>query len=84
MVLARTHFSVSGAQPLAGGDLLSPDPAVSSLSWTAVIFSQDGHLPLVLNVLRNKAFWHGELGCAPPEVVGMGWKKLVWLRKPVD
>lgn len=49
-----------------------------------VMFSQDGHLPLVLDVLKDEAFWRGELRCGPPEIIGMGRKKLVWFRKPVD
>jgi len=48
-----------------------------------VMFSHDGHLPLVLDVFRDKAFWQRELGCSPPEVIGMGQNKLVWFRKPV-
>ncbi|MEO3974844.1 TylF/MycF/NovP-related O-methyltransferase [Streptomyces sp. CAU 1734] len=46
------------------------------------VFSQDGHLPLVLDVLRDKRFWNDELGVDPPVVDGMGVRKLVSFSKP--
>ncbi len=46
-----------------------------------VLFSQDGHLPLVLKVFRDKAFWNDELGCDPPELEGLGDSKLIRLRR---
>ena len=46
------------------------------------IFSQDGHLPLVIDVFRNQEFWYEELGCPPPDVEGLGHRKLIRLQKP--
>jgi O-methyltransferase len=48
-----------------------------------VLFSQDGHLPLVLEVFRDKSFWIEEIGCEPPYIEGIGVKKLLRLVKPL-
>jgi O-methyltransferase len=84
-----TSFREAVAAAYIDVDLASSTRTCLKYLWPllvpgGVIFSQDGHLPLVLDVLRDKIFWHGELGCGPPEVIGMGRKKLVWFRKPVD
>jgi O-methyltransferase len=47
-----------------------------------VLFSQDGHLPLVLEVFRDHAFWEHELGVQRPRVDGLGVSKLVRIVKP--
>jgi O-methyltransferase len=47
------------------------------------IYSQDGHLPLVIAVFKDEEFWRNELGCAPPQVQGLGKSKIIWLEKPV-
>lgn len=47
------------------------------------IFSQDGHLPLVLKLLDDDSFWQQEMACAKPEISGLGKKKLVKLKKPL-
>jgi O-methyltransferase len=53
------------------------------LSPGGVIISQDGHLPLVLEVLRDEGFWQREVGClAPPTMEGLGVSKIVCIRKP--
>lgn len=42
-----------------------------------VLFSQDGHLPLVLEVFDDDRFWSEEVGCEKPRVLGLGKKKLI-------
>ncbi len=51
------------------------------LSPGGVLFSQDGHLPLVLDVFRDRSFWEDELGCSPPRLEGLGQSKLIRLSK---
>jgi O-methyltransferase len=46
------------------------------------IFSQDGHLSLVIALLRDERFWHDEVGCFIPRMEGLGTKKLVRITKP--
>ncbi len=48
------------------------------------IFSHDGHLPLVQEVLTDDAFWRGEVGVPRPPIEGLGERKLVVIRKPRD
>ena len=45
------------------------------------IFSQDEHLPLVIDVFRDDVFWHEELD-SPRRVDGLGEFKLIMLTKP--
>ncbi|HWS54067.1 MAG TPA: TylF/MycF/NovP-related O-methyltransferase [Pyrinomonadaceae bacterium] len=52
------------------------------LSPGGYVYSQDGHLPLVIELLRDERFWEGEVGCARPRFEGLGERKLVWARKP--
>ncbi len=47
-----------------------------------VLYSQDGHLPLVIDVFRDKTFWEKEVGYPPPKVEGLGKKKLIKIVKP--
>lgn len=47
-----------------------------------VLFSQDGHLPLVVDVLDDDEFWLREVGCSKPPMVGLREKKLVRILKP--
>ncbi len=46
-----------------------------------VIFSQDGHLPLIIKLLKDKNFWQNEIGIAPPRMIGLGERKLVEILK---
>jgi O-methyltransferase len=46
-----------------------------------VLFSQDGHLPWVIKLLRDEAFWRDEVGCPPPRMDGLGTRKLVAVHK---
>lgn len=46
-----------------------------------VLLSHDGHLPLVLDVFRDDAFWESEVGCPRPVVAGIGSSKLLMIEK---
>jgi O-methyltransferase len=45
------------------------------------LYSQDGHLPLVLKVFGDDAFWREEVGCPKPYVHGWGTSKLLKIVK---
>jgi O-methyltransferase len=47
-----------------------------------VVFSQDGHLPLVIGLLNDDSFWKDELGVTRPQMTGLHTAKLVEMRKP--
>ncbi len=47
-----------------------------------VLISQDGHLPLVIDVLKDEDFWQREVGCSRPPITGLGRAKLVKIIKP--
>jgi O-methyltransferase len=47
-----------------------------------VLISQDGHVPLVVEIFEDASFWQEELGCAPPEILGLRTDKLLTIRKP--
>jgi O-methyltransferase len=60
----------------------------TSLRWLwpllvpgGVLFSQDGHLPLVLEVFDDDDFWKRELRTSKPLIHGFGTSKLIWCRK---
>ena len=46
-----------------------------------ILFSQDGHLPLVLKVFDDDDFWRQELKTAKPQIHGLGTSQLIWCRK---
>ncbi|MFC1585604.1 TylF/MycF/NovP-related O-methyltransferase [Fibrobacterota bacterium] len=46
-----------------------------------VLFSQDGHLPLVVEVFNDEKFWIQEVGVPKPEIEGLGKSKLVKIVK---
>lgn len=46
-----------------------------------VLLSQDGHLPLVIDVFNDDDFWVNEVGCRKPEIYGLGRKKLIRIVK---
>jgi len=46
-----------------------------------VIYSQDGHLPLVIDVLRDDDFWRRDVGVPPPHMEGVGRRKLVAIHR---
>lgn len=45
------------------------------------IFSQDGHLPLIIELLNDKKFWNNEIGVEKPELKGLGRIKLIEIKK---
>lgn len=47
-----------------------------------VLYSQDGHLPLVIDVLDDDDFWLREVGCEKPQIIGLRRRKLVKIVKP--
>lgn len=47
-----------------------------------VMFSQDGHLPLVVAALDDDRFWEEEVGCQKPPMEGLGTNTLVKIIKP--
>jgi len=50
------------------------------LSPGGFIYSQDGHLPLVIDALRDEALWR-EIGGPAPVILGLGQEKLVRISK---
>lgn len=46
-----------------------------------VLYSQDGHLPLVIDVFDDDNFWLSEVGCKRPQILGLGEKKLIKIIK---
>lgn len=48
------------------------------------LFSQDAHLPLIIQLLGDAEFWENEVGCPKPTIAGLGEKKLIWIQKPVS
>lgn len=49
-----------------------------------VMFSQDCHLPLVIDLLADDNFWRNEIGCEKPRILGLGKRKLVKMIKSRD
>jgi O-methyltransferase len=49
-----------------------------------VLFSHDGHLPLVVQLYDDDDFWRNEIGCPKPAVEGLGTSKLLKIVKPAD
>ena len=47
------------------------------LSGHGVIFSQDGHLPWIIELLGDRNFWRSKLKIELPRMRGLGTKKLV-------
>jgi O-methyltransferase len=45
------------------------------------IFSHDGHLPICVDLMKNPNFWK-RFNEPPPEIDGLGTRKLVRMRKP--
>lgn len=46
-----------------------------------VLYSQDGHLPLVIEVLDDDRFWERDVGCRKPRIRGLGTQKLIAIVK---
>jgi O-methyltransferase len=47
-----------------------------------VVLTQDGHLRAVTDLLGNPTFWRDEIGVEPPEIRGIGERKLLELSFP--
>jgi O-methyltransferase len=45
------------------------------------LYSQDGHLPLVIDVFNNDEFWEREVGCKKPLIHGLGTNKIIKIQK---
>ncbi|NQT24368.1 class I SAM-dependent methyltransferase [candidate division KSB1 bacterium] len=45
------------------------------------LFSQDGHLPLIIQLFQDKIFWQDEIGITVPMVYGLNQRKLIHIRK---
>ncbi len=46
-----------------------------------ILYSQDGHLPCVINVFNDTGFWEREVGCPKPHIEGLGKWKLIRIVK---
>ncbi len=53
------------------------------LAPEGLLFSQDGHLPLVIGLLDDPSFWADEVGFTKPTMEGLGCSKLVRIKKPL-
>lgn len=53
------------------------------LEQGGTLYSQDGHLPLVLDVFSNDEFWLQEVGFKKPTVEGLGKSKLIKVVKEI-
>lgn len=47
------------------------------LAADGLVFSQDGHLRRVAELLGDEGFWREEVGVDPPRIVGLGERKLL-------
>ena len=48
------------------------------------LYSQEGHLPIVIDVFRRESFLQREVGCSRPHAEGIGIRKLLWATKPAQ
>ena len=51
------------------------------LEQGGALYSQDGHLPLVLELVNDDKFWLNEVGCSKPIIDGIWEKKLIRMVK---
>lgn len=49
-----------------------------------ILYSQDCHLPLVINVIKDDEFWEKEVGYPKPYIEDLGTQKLIKIVKPVN
>lgn len=52
-----------------------------------VIYSQDGHIREIVDLIGRKGFWEemGERdGCPPPSIQGLGTRKFIRIQRPVE
>lgn len=48
------------------------------------LYSQDGHLPLVIELFNDESFWREEVKAPKPTIHGLGTSKLIFLQKVND
>jgi hypothetical protein len=53
---------------------------VPRLRSGAVVLTQDGHLRAIIELLTSHSFWRNEVGVEPPQIHGLGHRKLLELR----
>ena len=80
------HFQEPVAAAYLDVDLASSTRTCLKWLWPllvpgGILFSQDGHLPLVLEVFDDDNFWEQELRTSKPLIHGFGTSKLIWCRK---
>ena len=51
------------------------------ISLRGSLFSQDGHLPLVIDIFDDEEFWHGQVGMEKPVIEGLRKRKLIKITK---
>lgn len=83
------HFSQPVAAAYLDVDLASSTRTCLKYLWPllvtgGILFSQDGHLPLVLDVFNDDDFWRRELKTFKPVIHGFGKSQLIWCRKDFD
>ena len=49
-----------------------------------VLYSQDGHFPLVIDVFNDDEFWNKEIGYPKPHIEGLGKERWIKLVKPIE
>lgn len=67
-------------------DLVSSTKTCIKYLWPllktgGLLYSQDGHLPLVIEAINDDGFWENEIGCPKPEIIGLGTSKLIKIVK---
>ena len=80
------YFSQPVAAAYLDVDLASSTRTCLKFIWPllapgGVLYSQDGHLPLVLEIFNDDDFWRTELNTSKPVVHGLGSSKVIWCRK---
>ena len=51
------------------------------LSPGGIVWSQDGHLPLVIEAFDDDDFWRNEVGVPKPRIEGLGTRQLIRIQK---
>jgi O-methyltransferase len=81
--LPAAHVDVA----LLDVDLLSSTRTCVRALWPklrrgGVLFTQDGHLEAIVQLLGDPAFWRDEVGVEPPSIPGLGRDKLLEIVRP--
>jgi O-methyltransferase len=80
------HFSEPVAAAYVDVDLVSSTRTCLQhlyplLPPGGALYSQDGHLPLVIDLFQDEEFWRQQIGCEKPRMHGLGLSKLVRITK---